>query len=225
MPCPCGDGDYSSPLQKPKIDRRRGWLKTTYWLALAGDGNHLFFPTAKAQNRQATRVDKNDPIAFPCGDGDYSSPPQKPQIDKRLWWIKTIQSLCLAEMGTILPHCKSPKIDRRQGWLKTTHWLALARDGLSVLSLPQKVQSLRKNISRKKRTPSHKNKPKTAAPGGGRVFGAAGGPQARRRSRRGERSSPARLRRAACGPHPGCCRNFSTEQGKFVQNHHHFILP
>ena len=37
-----------------------------------------------------------------------------------------------------------------------THWLALAGDGLSVLSLPQKVQSLQKNISRKKRTPSDK---------------------------------------------------------------------
>ena len=160
-----------------------------------GDGDYSS-PTAKAQNRQAARVDKNDLIALPCGDGDYSSPPQRPKIDKRRWWLKTIQSLCLAG------------------------------DGLSVLSLPQKVQSLRKNISRKKRTPSHKNKPKTAAPGGGRVFGgAAGGPQARRRSRRGERSSPARLRRAACGPYPGCCRSFSTEQGKFVQNHHHFILP
>ena len=162
----CRDGDYSSPLQRPKIGKRQGWIKTIHWFALAGDGNHLFFPTAKTQNRQAARVDKNDPIAF------------------------------------------------------------LSGDGLSVLSLPQKVQGLRKNISRKKRTPSDKNKPKTAAPGGGRVFGGgAGGPQARRRSRRGERSSPARLRRAACGPYPGCCRNFSTEQGKFVQNHHHFILP
>ena len=191
----CGDGDYSSPLQRPKIGKRQGWIKTIHWFALAGDGNHLFFPTAKAQNRQAARVDKNDPLVCPCGDGNYSSPLQK------------------------------PKIDKRQGWIKSIHWLALAGDGLSVLSLPQKVQSLRKNISRKKRTPSHKNKPKTAAPGGGRVFGAAGGPQARRRSRRGERSSPARLRRAACGPHPGCCRNFSTAQGKFVQNLHHFILP
>ena len=152
-------------------------------------------PHCNPQNRQTARVAKNDPIAFLCGDGSYSSPPQKPKIDKRRWWLKTIQSLCLAG------------------------------DGLSVLSLPQKVRSLCKNISRKKRTSSHKNKPKTAAPGGGRVFGGAGGPQARRRSRRGERSSPVRLRRAACGPHPGCCRNFSTEQGKSVQNHHHFILP
>ena len=152
-------------------------------------------PHRKGPKSTGGRVDKNDPLAFSCGDGDCPSPPQKPKIDKRRWWLKTIQSLFLAG------------------------------DGLSVLSLPQKVQGLRKNISRKKRTPSHKNKPKTAAPGRGRVFGAAGGPQARRRSRRGERSSPARLRRAACGPHPGCCRNFSTEQGKFVQNHHHFILP
>ena len=125
-------------------------------------------PHCNPQNRQAARVAKNNPIALPCGDGDYSSPLQK------------------------------PKIDRRQGWLKTTHWLALARDGLSVLSLPQKVQSLRKNISRKKRTPSHKTTPKPAAPGGGRVLG--GQPAGRRPG--GAAAAANEVRRPAFGGRP-----------------------
>ena len=66
------------------------------------------------------------------------------------------QSLFFAGDGDHSSSLQRPKIDKRRGWLKTIHWFALAGDGLSVLSLPQKVQSLRKNISRKKRTPSDK---------------------------------------------------------------------
>ena len=130
-------------------------------------GTGTILPHCNPQNRQAARVAKNDPIAFSCGDGDYSSPPQKPKIDRRREWLKTIQSLCLAG------------------------------DGLSVLSLPQKVQSLRKNIIRKKRTPSHKNKPKTAAPGGA---GFSGEPAGRRPG--GAAAAANEVRRPAFGGRP-----------------------
>ena len=172
----CGDGSYSSPLQRPKIDRRRGWIKTTHWLALAGIGTIL--PHRKAQNRQAARVDKNDPLACPCGDGDYPSPPQKPKKRQATRVAKNDPLACPCGDGDYSSPPQRPKIDRRQGWIKTIQSLFFAGDGLSVLSLPQKVQGLRKNISRKKRTPSDKNKPKTAAPGGA---GFSGGEPAGRR--------------------------------------------
>ena len=62
---PCGDGDYSSPSQSPKSTSDEGGKKRSNRFSLRGWG--LFFPTAKAKNRQAARVAKNDPLACPCG--------------------------------------------------------------------------------------------------------------------------------------------------------------
>ena len=124
-------------------------------------------PHCNPQNRQTARVDKNDPIAFLCGGWGPFFPTAKAQ------------------------NRQAARVD------KNDPLACPCGDGLSVLSLPQKVQSLRKNISRKKRTPSHKNKPKTAAPGGA---GFSGQPAGRRPG--GAAAAANEVRRPAFGGQP-----------------------